>query len=269
MPRQHTGSVVWAVALHVAVVTVLTLGFRLPSRPHFAAVPAPIQGVVVDQSVLEKEQQRREQVTRAEQERKQREERQKRQAAEQQKREKEAADKREQERLAAEQREREQAIREKAEAAKREQERVAQEKREAEAREKREREEAARKQREAAAAKQRAQAEAELQEALAAENARRQAERAGVLDEYIRLIEDKIERNWVKPLSAKPGLECVVNVVQIPSGDVVDVSVGRCNGDEAVRRSIELAVRNASPLPKPPTQAVFERNLIVTFRPDI
>ena len=94
-------------------------------------------------------------------------------------------------------------------------------------------------------------------------------DRSGVLDEYIRLIEDKIERNWNRPLSAKPGLECIVNVVQIPSGDVVDVRVGRCNGDDAVVRSIEAAVRNASPLPKPPSQAVFERNLIVTFRPDI
>jgi colicin import membrane protein len=58
-------------------------------------------------------------------------------------------------------------------------------------------------------------------------------------------------------------------VVQIPSGDVVDVKVGRCNGDEAVVRSIEAAVRKASPLPKPPSDAVFERNLIVTFKPDL
>ena len=62
-------------------------------------------------------------------------------------------------------------------------------------------------------------------------------------DQYIRLIADKIERNWNKPLSAKPGLECVVNVVQIPGGDVVDVKVSRCNGDDAVARSIEDAVQ--------------------------
>jgi colicin import membrane protein len=268
MRSHHSGSVVWSVALHVAVVTALLLGFRLPSRPHFAAAPAPIQGMIVDQSVIEKEEQRREQVARAEQQRKQREERQKREAVEQQKREKEAAVKLEQERVAADQRERERVAREKADAAKREQERVAQEKREAEARAKRERDEAERKQRETVAKQQR-EAEDQLQKDLAAENARMQAERSGVLDEYIRLIEDKIERNWNRPLSAKPGLECIVNVVQLPTGDVADVRVGRCNGDDAVVRSIEAAVRNASPLPKPPSQAVFERNLIVTFKPDI
>ena len=91
---------------------------------------------------------------------------------------------------------------------------------------------------------------------------------SGLQDQYIRLIADKIERNWNKPLSAKPGLECVVNVVQIPGGDVVDAKVTRCNGDDAVVRSIEDAVRKASPLPPPPTQAVFQRNLIVTFKPD-
>jgi colicin import membrane protein len=65
------------------------------------------------------------------------------------------------------------------------------------------------------------------------------------------------------------GLECVVNVTQIPSGDVIDVRVGQCNGDDAVIRSIEAAVRRASPLPKPPLPALFDRNLIVTFRPEI
>jgi len=47
------------------------------------------------------------------------------------------------------------------------------------------------------------------------------------------------------------------------------VRVGQCNGDEAVVRSIEAAVLRASPLPKPPTPALFERNLIVTFRPEL
>jgi colicin import membrane protein len=98
-----------------------------------------------------------------------------------------------------------------------------------------------------------------------------EAERNGVMDEYIRAIHDKIARNWNPPLSVKPGLECVINVVQLPTGDVYDAKVdnAHCNGDEAVKRSIEAAVKKAAPLPKPPSQAVFERNLIVTFRPDL
>jgi colicin import membrane protein len=272
-PTQHRGTVIMSVALHVVIVAALTAGLRLPSRPRFMAAPAPIQGMIVDESVLTKEMERREQAARAETQRKQREERQAREKVEQQRREKDAAVKREQERVAEQQREREraaQAEKERVETAKREQERVAQERRDREAREQKERAEAERKQREAAAAaRQRAQAESELQEQLAAENARMQAERAGVLDEYIRLIANQIERNWVPPLSAKPGLDCLVQVVQIPSGDVMDVRVSRCNGDDAVVRSIEAAVRRSSPLPKPPSQAVFERNLNVTFRPQL
>jgi colicin import membrane protein len=48
----------------------------------------------------------------------------------------------------------------------------------------------------------------------------------------------------------------------------MSVSVATCNGDDAVRRSIEEAVRRASPLPKPPDPSLFERNLRVQFRPD-
>jgi colicin import membrane protein len=95
------------------------------------------------------------------------------------------------------------------------------------------------------------------------------AERAGLLDQYIRLIENQIERNWSRPLSAQAGLDCTVNVVQLPTGDVVDVRVSQCNGDDAVVRSIEAAVRRASPLPRPPNPALFERNLNVRFRPEI
>lgn len=275
MLGQHSGSVFFSVALHVAILAAFTLTFRWPINVHVAAVPAPIQGVVVDQSVLKAEQQRRDQ----EVQRKQREEREKREAAEQRQREKEAADKRERDRLAEQQRIKEQADREKAEAAKREQEKAAQEKAAKaaqekaaqEAREKQAREDAARKQKEALAAKQKAQLDAETQREAAQEAARMEAERSGVMDQYIRMIQDKIARNWNQPLSVKPGLECVIKVVQLPTGDVYDAKVdnAHCNADDAVKRSIEDAVRRASPLPKPPSQAAFDRNLIVTFRPDV
>ena len=270
MVGQHTGSAFFSVALHAAIVVALTLTFHWPST-RVAIAPAPIQGVIVDQSVLKAEQQRRDQ----EAQRKQREERLKREAVEQQQREKEAAEKRavEQQRL------KEQADREKAEAVKREQEKVAQEKAAKaaqekaaqEAREKQAKEEAVRKQKEALAAKQKAQLDAETQREAAQEAARMEAERSGVMDEYVRQIQAKIALNWNQPLSVKPGLECRINVVQLLTGDVVDAKVdnAHCNGDDAVKRSIEAAVQKASPLPKPPSQAVFERNLIVTFRPDI
>jgi colicin import membrane protein len=46
------------------------------------------------------------------------------------------------------------------------------------------------------------------------------------------------------------------------------VRIGQCNGDQAVRESIEAAVYRASPLPPPPDPALFDRNLRIDFRPD-
>jgi colicin import membrane protein len=59
-----------------------------------------------------------------------------------------------------------------------------------------------------------------------------------------------------------------VLVNQLPGGAVGDVRIGRCNGDDAVRRSIEAAVRRADPLPLPSNPALFERNLRFTFKPE-
>jgi colicin import membrane protein len=49
---------------------------------------------------------------------------------------------------------------------------------------------------------------------------------------------------------------------------VINVTVGECNGDDAVVRSIEAAVLKASPLPLPPVLALFQRNLKFEFVPD-
>lgn len=122
---------------------------------------------------------------------------------------------------------------------------------------------------------------------LAAENTRRQEElqreidaeleeqrrlrdllASGARDEYIRSIQQKITRNWHKPATAVPGLKCTVRVNQIPGGEVVHVQVESCNGDAAVIRSIEAAVFGASPLPMPDDPSLFERNLVVEFRPE-
>ena len=84
---------------------------------------------------------------------------------------------------------------------------------------------------------------------------------------YMFAIRQKIARNWVRPASAEVGLECTVNVRQLPGGEVIDVSIGRCNGDETVRRSIESAVFKASPLPAPRDPGVFDRDLTLIFKP--
>ena len=85
---------------------------------------------------------------------------------------------------------------------------------------------------------------------------------------YMFAIQQRISRNWVKPPTATAGIECVVNIRQLPGGEVVSVSIGSCNADSAVRQSIVAAVHRASPLPQPADPSVFDRDIRLIFRPD-
>ncbi len=170
-------------------------------------------------------------------------------------RQREAAERERQRREAEERRRREEAEKERQrqEAEKRRQEEVERQRRENE-----------RKRAEAEAAMR----ERLLQEELARESARLEALASGAMDRYRFAITRKIEQNWVRPASAGPGLECVINVRQVPGGEVISATIERCNGDAAVQRSIEAAVFKASPLPEPEDPSLFERNLRITFKPE-
>jgi len=116
-------------------------------------------------------------------------------------------------------------------------------------------------------AKSRAERESDLQRRLAAEEETAALARSGVMDEYRALLVQTIERNWIRPPSARAGLQCTLYVTQAPGGTVVDVKLGACNGDQAVRESITNAVYKASPLPAPRDPRAFERRLEIVFQP--
>jgi colicin import membrane protein len=110
--------------------------------------------------------------------------------------------------------------------------------------------------------------EAELKRQVAAEEAAAASLAAsGVVDEYRAELEQAIERSWIRPPSAQPGLACTLYVTQAPGGTVLDVRLGPCNGDAAVRESITNAVFRASPLPPPADPRAFARSLEIVFRP--
>jgi colicin import membrane protein len=108
----------------------------------------------------------------------------------------------------------------------------------------------------------------DLARRAAAESARAQATDPAALQQYAAEIAARVERNWNRPPTARPGLRCVVTVTQVPGGVVTDAKVGECNGDDAVRQSIVSAVFRASPLPAPPNPAQFQRTLNMVFAPD-
>jgi colicin import membrane protein len=119
----------------------------------------------------------------------------------------------------------------------------------------------------AAAASVKAAKQAELQRALEDEEAGEALARSGVVDEYRTLLIQTIERNWNRPGTARAGLQCTLNVTQATGGTVLDVKIGECNGDQAVRESVANAVYRSSPLPAPRDARAFERRLVIVFKP--
>lgn len=113
----------------------------------------------------------------------------------------------------------------------------------------------------------RAEHEAELRRALASEEEGEAIQRSGIVDEYVTLLTQTIERNWIRPPSARAGLKCTINVTQASGGTVIDVQFGACNGDPAVRESVANAVYRSSPLPPPRDPRAFQRQLMIVFSP--
>jgi len=128
---------------------------------------------------------------------------------------------------------------------------------------------------EAAAAKKAAEekareaSEAELRKSLAAEERATALQSSDEAARWRASIVARIQRAWIKPPSAQAGIECIVRVTQVPGGEVTGVQVDSCTGgDAALRQSVQDAVDRASPLPSPPNPALFDRNLILTFKPE-
>jgi colicin import membrane protein len=120
----------------------------------------------------------------------------------------------------------------------------------------------------AAELKAKAEREAELRRQLAEEEHVSAVEASPARAQYIARLAARIQNAWIKPPSARAGLDCIVNITQIAGGEVTSAHVSQCNGDAAARQSIENAVYRASPLPAPPDPALFERNLVIHFHPE-
>ena len=119
-------------------------------------------------------------------------------------------------------------------------------------------------------AQRQAKAEADMRQQMANE----QAEfRAGQLatkgDEYYSAIQSQVTNNWFRPPTARSGLRCRLKIVQIPGGEVISaVIAGKCNADEATRRSLVAAVERAGSLPYRGFEDVFEREIDFIFTYD-
>lgn len=274
IPDDDRTALLVSVGVHVCLLLLMMLNLDLMPRSPPKPVRLAIEATVVDGGAIRRAAEAERAARQAEERRRaqevvRRREAEQQRAAEEQARQRQAAEQR-QRREQVEARRREEAKRrqetEKAQTAKAEQERkqAEQQKRvEADAKRKAE----AETKRKAEAQRREAQSRADLERAMAEEEQFAAAAESGLLDQYAEVIRQKVERNWIRPASAREGISCVVLVKQIPGGEVVEVRVAECNGDAAVVRSIEAAVLRSSPLPEPPDPKLFDRSLRFEFRP--
>jgi colicin import membrane protein len=100
----------------------------------------------------------------------------------------------------------------------------------------------------------------------AEERAFRAGQEALLSDKYQIAIQSVVTQNWLRPPTAKAGLNCTLKIVQIPGGEVISAAIaGECNGDQATRRSIVAAVERVGILPYRGFEDVFEREIDFYF----
>jgi len=115
------------------------------------------------------------------------------------------------------------------------------------------------------------------QKAMAAERERQQiknqleresqAARNRAMQTWIDNIRAKIRGNIVPPPNIQGNPEALVLVTQLPTGDVLDAKLVISSGHTAYDDAVMRAILKSSPLPKPDSAALFERELKLTFRP--
>jgi colicin import membrane protein len=108
-------------------------------------------------------------------------------------------------------------------------------------------------------------------EALMAQAAReRQMEKQAASkasDAYIRSIRSKIKGNVVLPPDIPGNPEAIFDVVQLPTGEIIDAQLRKSSGVRAYDDAVQRAILKSSPLPKPETLELFQRSLTLRFRP--
>lgn len=183
-----------------------------------------------------------------------------------------------------ERRKREQAEVEKKEAEKKdterreaERKRLDEQKRVAEARERQAREAEALKAQAERETQLRAQQQAERDAQIRAQQAERDAQlraqqqqataRARALDEYIQRIRTKVRANVIEPGEIAGNPEAIFDVVQLPTGEIIDVKLRKSSGLRAYDDAVQRAILKSSPLPRPTQPDLWERVLTLTFRP--
>ncbi|MBS1160185.1 MAG: Cell division and transport-associated protein TolA [Proteobacteria bacterium] len=107
----------------------------------------------------------------------------------------------------------------------------------------------------------------QMANAAAAEAEQRASSNKRGLADYAAKIRGKVKGNIVLPPSIQGNPEAQFEVTQLPSGEVLAVKLKHSSGNSALDTAIERAILKSSPLPKPDNPALFERNLVIKYKP--
>ena len=94
-----------------------------------------------------------------------------------------------------------------------------------------------------------------------------QAARNRAMQTWIDKIRGKIRGNIVLPPDIQGNPEALVLVTQLPTGEVLEAKLVISSGHQAYDDAVMRAILKSSPLPKPDTPGLFERDLKLTFHP--
>ena len=88
--------------------------------------------------------------------------------------------------------------------------------------------------------------ELDISQALSDESEYQQSQtNAQLSGSYIGLIQGRITENWHRPLSARNGMQAIVMIQLVPTGEVQNVYIIESSGDAAFDRSVIQAVQRA------------------------
>ena len=108
-------------------------------------------------------------------------------------------------------------------------------------------------------------AQAEREQLAAARAA--DAAKARANADYIRRIQAKIKGYVVVPPDIAGNPEAIFEVVQLPTGEIIDAQLRKSSGNRAYDEAVQRAIIKASPLPRPDSPDLFQRSLTLKFRP--
>lgn len=107
----------------------------------------------------------------------------------------------------------------------------------------------------------------QMANAAAAEAEQRAAANKRGAADYANKIRLKVRSNIAALPSIQGNPEAVFEVSQLPTREILSVRLKRSSGNTVLDEAIERAIRKSSPLPAPDDPSLFQRDLVIRYKP--